>query len=793
MRTARRFLTMAAALAAALAPSAPSRAEERASAPPQETHKGLRYTSTWFGNTYGGGPKWVQTDINGMDVTPDGSVLTACSWDEAHRELSIYDGATGELVAGVASKTGSAVGGDRRYVYTPAAGKQDGRKMAGIARWHKDRFRQKERARRGYSEPWTQPAPFDGGEGREANVAYLEPSVPYHWNPVERRREIERDPAAAEKYRRAPPGIKGIASDGHHLLVASDASHTIYLLDAITMAVRSKFRCRWPGSICLDAKGNLWVHRRPLSLERPARETGWREVGPHALVEYTVEGEPTGRRIEAVGFPRDMACGPDGRLYVADNDEHKQVKIFDISAAQPRRTATFGVDGGIWAGPVPGRMGPRRLGNFSGVGVDAEGNLYVACKAGGSFIRRFDPRGEMHWQTYVGTFMNGSSFDPAYDGTVVYSGKKGTNKFALDYSIAAGDMGTWTAVTHDTLRYPHDRRGYTLRVRRLANGRLYAYTHLHKNGTVLLRKQEDGELFVPSCFIGGRVGYNEAHGYPPRRPLVRKAEGKTQANGVVWRDTDGDGQVDEGEYVHVSEELRYTFYRMDDVGDLWTYDRKGADAGIYRYPLQGFDDHANPVYDMRREAATRYPAPPPFEDGNAHGCPFVTKIVYHAAADTMYLFGYPADHEGEYNIWSSTGSACVRYERWSKPERRMVSRIDIPYPDPVKKVDKLMRAAFVVGDLLVAAPTRPQRGWVTGEDALEHLYAWNTRTGEFLGAMAPGPLLYHENSLTDIPTALGGCLRKSGEYIITAENNWKNLQIVYRIPPQPLLGGAPSR
>ena len=50
-----------------------------------------------------------------------------------------------------------------------------------------------------------------------------------------------------------------------------------------------------------------------------------------------------------------------------------------------------------------------------------------------------------------------------------------------------------------------------------------------------------------------------------------------------------------------------------------------------------------------------------------------------------------------------------------------------------------------------------------------------------------------ERSLVDIPDALGAVKRADGSYILTVENNWKNLQIVYRIPPQPLLSGKSAK
>ncbi len=50
----------------------------------------LEYTTTWIGNTFGGGPKWVQNFVEGMSVLPDGTVLVASTWDESGREFGIY-------------------------------------------------------------------------------------------------------------------------------------------------------------------------------------------------------------------------------------------------------------------------------------------------------------------------------------------------------------------------------------------------------------------------------------------------------------------------------------------------------------------------------------------------------------------------------------------------------------------------------------------------------------------------------------------------------------------------------
>ena len=50
----------------------------------------ISYKTSWIGNTFGGGSKWVQIQISAMYVASDGTVYTNSVWDEAGREAGIY-------------------------------------------------------------------------------------------------------------------------------------------------------------------------------------------------------------------------------------------------------------------------------------------------------------------------------------------------------------------------------------------------------------------------------------------------------------------------------------------------------------------------------------------------------------------------------------------------------------------------------------------------------------------------------------------------------------------------------
>jgi hypothetical protein len=291
-------------------------------------------------------------------------------------------------------------------------------------------------------------------------------------------------------------------------------------------------------------------------------------------------------------------------------------------------------------------MGPERLDVLSGVGVDAEGNVSVATRAAGSFIRRYAPDGKLLWQRYTATFMNGSSFDPKFDGTVVYSGRGGSGRFVLDYRRKTGPLDHWVAVTRDPWRFPQDERGYHGTIRRLPNGRAYLATDLHTLGTLIFRKEPNSEVFVPSVFLSNGHGSNRE--YPPGRP--RRTDGAYRR--LMWRDVNGDGRMAPEEFVRTDYLQNMTYWQLDSAGDLWEYrdgfkrQRKGS--GLLRYKLQGFDGHGNPLwdFDLRKAELFEHVKPFPLDGKRYQGAVPVQQYSYDAASGRMLLAGYPEGYDG---------------------------------------------------------------------------------------------------------------------------------------------------
>ena len=81
----------------------------------------ISYKTSWIGNTFAGGEKWVQIHISAMYVGNDGTVYTNSVWDEAGREAGIYqDGdAIGKAsnLHGWGRTGGEAVTANAKYLY----------------------------------------------------------------------------------------------------------------------------------------------------------------------------------------------------------------------------------------------------------------------------------------------------------------------------------------------------------------------------------------------------------------------------------------------------------------------------------------------------------------------------------------------------------------------------------------------------------------------------------------------------------------------------------------------------
>ncbi|MBY0459891.1 MAG: SMP-30/gluconolactonase/LRE family protein, partial [Gemmataceae bacterium] len=311
----------------------------------------LKYTTTWIGNTFGGGKEWVQNFAEDLCMLPDGTCVVGSFWDEAGREVGLYkDGKPVGMLEHTHMRGGKAVAATAKWVFyahtcaredqpevkAGEAAKEKAICLFGVSRWTPD----------------GKVAPFDGGKTSHKNMVVLS--------------------EAPDDHALIP---RGLTTDGKLLYLADTTADRVRVFDTETMAAVRDFQADKPERMALDAAGNLWVT----------------PTGGAKVLSLTAFGKA---RAVTVPLPETtvaaaLAFDPDGRLVVADHGPRQQLLVFDVRTPAAKLEDTFGEEGGMFAKPNPGRAGPTRLAMPTGVGYDAKGNLYVTCNvpSGGTVIR----------------------------------------------------------------------------------------------------------------------------------------------------------------------------------------------------------------------------------------------------------------------------------------------------------------------------------------------------------------------------------------------------------------------
>ncbi|MGB3638190.1 MAG: hypothetical protein WBA39_11540, partial [Rivularia sp. (in: cyanobacteria)] len=188
-----------------------------------------RYTTSWIGNSFGGGDKWVQIQISGMYVAPDGTIYTNSEWDEAGREVGIYR--NGDVVGkaedlhGWGRSGGVAITADKKYIYVAMEQsgidqKKDGFPPKGTNWYCVRRY-----------DLTGKTAPFPNGKGWDKSMLIVS----------------QKDE------------LTGLNTVGKELFVSDSAANKVRVYNTDTMQELRSFNLAKPGNIAVDRTGNLWI------------------------------------------------------------------------------------------------------------------------------------------------------------------------------------------------------------------------------------------------------------------------------------------------------------------------------------------------------------------------------------------------------------------------------------------------------------------------------------------------------------------------------------------------------
>lgn len=613
-----------------------------------------RYITSWIGNSFGGGDKWVQIQISGMYVAPDGSIYTNSEWDEAGREVGIYK--NGDVIGkaedlhGWGRSGGIAIAADSKYMYVAMEQSGIDQKKDGYPPKGKNWYCVRRYDLTGKI------APFPNGKGWDKSMLIVS----------------------------TKDEVTGIATVDKELFVSDNAANKVRVYNTETMEELSSFNVEEPGNITVDKKGNLWI------------------ISDNDIVGYSKQGKKLPGVISGLDNPSSVAVDRRGRLLIAENGPRQQILIYDIRN-KPKQIDTFGVKGGIYAG-IPGKVEDLKFAGISGVGSDGSGNIYISndgFERTGVDLRKFSPSGKLQWKLLGLQFLDNADVDPQTNGLDVYTKNE---RFAMDFSKSAGKEATYNGYTLNPFKYPQDPRLHTAPdapfVRRIQGKKFLFLTNMYGGMLQIYRfnKQTDGEIAIPSgMFVVSHPSGKQAAmegDFPPFQP----ASGEW-----IWRDRNGNGKFEANEYDKSKDHPYIGGWWVDSKGDVWKNLRTQDGVGIRHFPLQGLDKNGNPIYSYSKMEKIGHPKI--FGD--------LRRIEYFPETDTMYLSGYTDDNRAIHSDYAkSIGSEIARYDNWSKGNRKPRYRIVLPV-DKSTPPDVLNPAAMsVAGDYVFAVTVKKAEVYV---------------------------------------------------------------------------------
>ncbi len=501
--------------------------------------------------------------------------------------------------------------------------------------------------------------------------------------------------------------------------------------------------------VATDCNGKTWTVKNPylrFTLSQIA------PVPTGSLAPYIQCSD--GREIRSIVDPTAIAIDNQCRLMVADNGPDQNIKVFDISGAgTPVVVQTIGDKGGALSGSKPGLIEPLKFWGIRGIGTDSVGNLWVAnCGyptqvGGGTDLRHFDTNLNMDCQMLGLAFVQSMDADPLNPTHIYSSGER----YEIDYNTPAGNLQAhwkYAAQTLDPFKYPDDPRlvnSLESTIIRYIDGKKFMFlTNMYSEFLCVYRF--DGEIAVPCAFftVAWDGQWEKYSWQQDKRPKLADAEG----NRWLWRDNNGDGQVQKEEFSAYN--IGYPFIKGIDVdknGNVYLGSRF-----LCYFPANGLDQNGVPNYSSA--SMVRTSSPFTYSGGD------MSRIKYVDETDVMYFAtgaGFPYF------------SDILIIKNWSKGERA---------------VDTLhigkQSVSFTADDKYIYLNVG-QEGLYTKKMA--EIDIFDAETLEPVGYILPGPEVNNFSGMLDLMYAIQVSKLPGGERIIVVEEDYYGKGIIYKWCP----------
>jgi hypothetical protein len=711
----------------------------------------LDATTDWIGNTWGGNnPSYpnntlfhVPLDMNNIYVTPDGRVFSNTDWDEGGRAISVFN-KNGAMISRLNDQNnspdwnnavGNAVASDGHYIF---ASNGNGSTGLGI---------------------------FDASNVYNTGLSLTGSSTVYNSQ------------------------IFGLAIAKGLLYVAENETNQgvpvnlVEVFNISTLALVNTFAdISNPVRITADRSGGFWVsHMGPTVPFDYFAQQGLATVDHYDSAGNYVNTItlPDGGEVGALAFNNYS-----GALLVGDNGPDENIKIYANLETNPTLVGTFGEKGGVYAGPVSGRTGPLRFRGITGIGTDAEGNIYVSesgwgldfGNGEGVVLQSYTWWGDLNWERQGLEFVSLGNIDP-HSETDLYDAH---HHFKIDYS-KSGRVDTYYADTYNGYLWPQDVRLTSVmnmgELKYIQGKKFLVARSQNETRLEIYRFEGDSEVGIPCVAFDYGLWQDNPQNL---EFIVQPADGDE----FIWRDVNGDGKMTNGsggldpaEFFEPSPADGHrnadNFY-LDDNGDMWQQNYGDNDPNIYwrRYYFQGFDAHGSPIYDFQHMAI--------YTVGAGLDFPDLTEV-------DMVVFDPHASKGGTLFAFGSVDTQIVRYDNWDLGNRKatwsknLITSGDIQnywHPDNFD----------VAGDFIFVS-FDGSTGSSNGTWSNHYIQVYSAKTGVYVGRFVAGHDVGGMANLgnTDESHALSAYKRSNGEYVLIREEDFQAKLVMFRwTPPDPL-------
>lgn len=665
------------------------------------------YSVSWLGHSNGGADnKIMKFNVQDMRVRKsDGRICAITWWDEVANEAAVFSGSDGAPVGYLADahpKTGLSLAVSEGYLYI--AWKSSNNHY--IRRYNQNNY---------------------------------QPNS-YNW------------PADKILVNSASQFIHGVCLANGKIYAAVPAANDVSILNSTTGVKETSFPATYPGKLINNANGDLWIVQR---------NSGSNFASGVKVVKYSATGTKLGPEITDVLDVTAISRDNSGRLMVADSGfgrNHIRYYHQDTGAL----IETWGSS--MTSGPTPGLKAADKFDYITGVDMDTAGNLYVTFTGGGNAFdawdnsqgavyRKYDASRNLVWERNCLEFVDVAGLDPLNQNQVISRNRI----YDMDWSqTIPGAEHEWTHYTVDRFTYPQDPRvvkkhKHAFAIREIAGQRFMYVTGMYNDYLIIYRFE--GGIAIPAVMFHRK---NDA-AWPPNQPA---------AQDWVWRDLNGNGQFDAGEY-----EIGGGFWgisnswNIDPNGDIWQ--SRNSSNAVRHWQNQGVDANGVPLFSYlhRTEFGAGHIGTDPFNSWKRN--------LYDPTSDRMTITGF----DTSVSDYKSAGKMARTYANWSASPT-LLSTVTLQQGTAVLGNSSPPPGAASVdveGKYLFS---------VTADN--KQVYVYDVTTGALVETIYPGSAI-RAMGVVDIPHGINADRRPNNEYIIFVEDDGYYKVIMYRwISPEGL-------